>query len=400
MRSRLGRRGRWSLAIAVAGSALAAGTAHAAPPQPTISGTAQPGEVLTASPASDAYTYRWLRCNDEGYNCPEIEGATGQTYHLGNSDFDRTIRVRITDAEGAPAESAATDVVGRPVMEARPKIYGGVYDLEAWHGDFSPNGPGYTFDYSYEWMRCNLQGWHCTAVSPSSIYSDYTIVEADFASRMRVRVTARNRAGRTTVLSLPSAPIGKPMTWTPPRITGTPTPGRTLTIAKGDWYPADTIDTYSYGWLRCNSAGYGCARFASGTTYAPTAGDAGLRLRAVVTATNEAGTTSVTSAPTARVGAPVGSTRPVVTGVARAGETLTVNTGTWSPAATSFAYRWELCGSETMDKCRSVGTGSSYTLTEADGAGGWAARAWVTASNANGNGTMATRPTARIVPAG
>ena len=105
-------------------SLTSAGTAAVSPAntpatgQPTITGTAQVGQTLTAdtSGISDAdgldnvsYSYQWLSARDA-----EIEGATGSTYEVQTSDNGKVIKVRVdfTDDEGnaeslTSAETAA-----------------------------------------------------------------------------------------------------------------------------------------------------------------------------------------------------------------------------------------------------------------------------------------------------
>ena len=85
---------------------------------PTISGTAQVGQTLTAdtSGISDAdgldnvsYSYQWLA------DATEIDGATGSTYTLQASDNGKAIKVRVTFTDDAGNEesltSAATEAV-------------------------------------------------------------------------------------------------------------------------------------------------------------------------------------------------------------------------------------------------------------------------------------------------
>jgi hypothetical protein len=88
--------------------------------KPTISGTAQTGQTLTASQGSwtsdsmATFTYQWMSCDAQGNNCANIANATNQTYAVQSGDVGKTIRVTVTakNASGStPATSAQTGVV-------------------------------------------------------------------------------------------------------------------------------------------------------------------------------------------------------------------------------------------------------------------------------------------------
>jgi hypothetical protein len=86
---------------------------------PTISGTAEAGQTLTAthgtwtnSPTS--FTYSWTRCDTSGNACAAIAGATGKTYNVTNTDVGHTLRVAVAahNSSGAGhATSAPTTIV-------------------------------------------------------------------------------------------------------------------------------------------------------------------------------------------------------------------------------------------------------------------------------------------------
>ena len=107
--------------LVVAGLSSAASTA--APTNqalPSISGTAQAGDTLTASSGSwngttpITYSYQWRRCDKNGAGCANISGADSSTYLLKKADVGDTIRVRVTaknSSGSAQATSAQTDVV-------------------------------------------------------------------------------------------------------------------------------------------------------------------------------------------------------------------------------------------------------------------------------------------------
>jgi hypothetical protein len=91
----------------------AAGAKPAASAAPTVSGTAQEGQTLTAGngtwngTAPITFTYQWLRCDAAGGNCGSIAGATGQTYKLTGADVGHAVRVNVT-GKNARGESTST----------------------------------------------------------------------------------------------------------------------------------------------------------------------------------------------------------------------------------------------------------------------------------------------------
>ena len=94
---------------------------------PTISGTAQVGETLTAdtSGISDdngltdvSYGYQWVR--NDGTDDADISGATGSAYTLVDADEGNTIKLRVnfTDDAGFDEESLTSAATG--TVAARP----------------------------------------------------------------------------------------------------------------------------------------------------------------------------------------------------------------------------------------------------------------------------------------
>jgi hypothetical protein len=87
---------------------------------PTISGSAQVGQTLTAGPGfwtgapPPTFTYQWQRCDAGAANCVAIPLATAQAYTLNASDVGSTIRVAATATNtvgSTTAVSSATAVV-------------------------------------------------------------------------------------------------------------------------------------------------------------------------------------------------------------------------------------------------------------------------------------------------
>lgn len=80
---------------------------------PSLSGTPRVGQTLTAQRGSwtgspTSYRYAWQRCAGDGSACADIARATGASYALSSADLGRTIRVRVTAANGAGSTSAVS----------------------------------------------------------------------------------------------------------------------------------------------------------------------------------------------------------------------------------------------------------------------------------------------------
>ena len=180
--------------------------------QPTISGTAQVGEKLTAdtSGIEDAdglsgatFSYQWLSSRDT-----EIQGATGAAYILVPGDAGKTIKVRVTftDDEGnaETLTSAATGAVAlRPNSPATgaPTIGGTAEVGETLTADTSAIGDadGLTnVTYGYQWLSSRD-----TAISGAT-GSTYTLVSTDLGKIIKVKVTFTDDAGNDETLTSPA----------------------------------------------------------------------------------------------------------------------------------------------------------------------------------------------------
>ncbi len=86
---------------------------------PTIAGTAQDGQVLTASSGTwsgspTGYAYQWRRC---GATCTDLAGATGTSYAVGAADVGSTLSVLVT-ASNTTGSAAAGSAATAPVVAA------------------------------------------------------------------------------------------------------------------------------------------------------------------------------------------------------------------------------------------------------------------------------------------
>lgn len=80
---------------------------------PTIVGTPQQGQTLTADPgrwagAPAAFSYQWNRCDVAGATCTAIAGAVAQTYVLGPQDSTARITVTVKAENSVSSSSIAS----------------------------------------------------------------------------------------------------------------------------------------------------------------------------------------------------------------------------------------------------------------------------------------------------
>ena len=207
------------LLIAVV-AAFTAGTAQAAiaaapvnTTPPTISGTTEVGQILTAANGTwtntpTSFAYEWRRCNPGGNACGPVVNGSQKTYTLVAADAGQTMRVRViaTNADGSTAaqsnETAQITPAGSaagPKNTAPPTISGTAkvgQTLTAAEGSWSGNPDS----FSFQWQRCDADVATCSSVT-GAIGKTYAVRLADLGYRLRVAVTARNSKGSATANS-------------------------------------------------------------------------------------------------------------------------------------------------------------------------------------------------------
>jgi hypothetical protein len=322
--------------------------------EPVISGSPVEGSTLTTTTGTwtgvgtITYAYQWVRCGadgglPDGSDCPSISGATSSSYTLTADDVDRRLRVQVTATNAAGSTTATanpTDLVtqstttGPPRNTLEPSISGTLVQGRALFASIGTWSGATPITYSYQWVRCGADGGagdgsNCTFISGATT-STYVLSSSDVGSRMRIRVTASNSLGVETVasnatatvsgISTPSIPPPPPPTAPAntrvPSVIGTPSVGQTLFVSLGTW--TGTSLTYAYQWLRCgadggSTGGANCPTItgATSSSYVPTTGDVGRRLRVQVTARNTLGSATATSEPTALVQTGGGAATPL-----------------------------------------------------------------------------------------
>lgn len=208
--------------------------------------------------------------------------------------------------------SARAVTQAAPKNTAEPRISGSPSagsTLTTTSGDWTGTAP---IDYAYQWVRCptsggKADGSDCATISGATT-SAYVVGSGDVGKRLRVRVTASNADGSTTVASNATAVVtgdtGRPRNTKLPSISGTASPGSTLHGDPGTWAGAQPI-TYTFRWLRCDAGGNNCIELGGQTddSYTLRDGDIGRTLRIRVTARNSVGARSRLSAASALVAA-------------------------------------------------------------------------------------------------
>ncbi len=192
-----------------------------------------------------------------------------------------------------------------PANTAPPTITGTTtvgQTLTAENGTWS-NSPT---SFAYQWLRCNGGGNACVNVA-NGTQKTYTLVGADAGRTMRVRVTATNADGSASAQSAQTAAIAAapsaagPKNTALPTVSGTARVGQTLTATEGSWTANPTA--YAFQWQRCDADVTLCSNIVGATakTYLVRLADLGYRLRVRVTARNDKGSATASSALTAIV---------------------------------------------------------------------------------------------------
>ena len=376
-----------------------AGTNTAATGAPTITGTAQVGQTLTAVTTAimDAeglttpgYTYQWIR-TATGVDT-NISGATASTYTLVAADQGTTIKVRVSftdDASNAETlTSAATAVVsaapntpatGAPTITGTAQVGQTLTAVTTAIVD----ADGLTsVSYTYQWIRVATDNTE-TNISGATA-STHTLVAADQGTTIKVRVSFTDDASNPETLTSAATAAVAAAANTPatgaPTITGTATVGQTLTAGTTAIMDADGLTTvqaiglYKFQWIRVATDNSETNIASATTTYTLVAADLGTTIKVKVSFTDDASNPeTLTSAATAVVSAAPNTPAtgaPTITGTAQVGQTLTAGTTAIVDAdgltSVSYTYQWIRVATDNTETNISGATASTYTLVTAD----------------------------------
>ena len=367
-----------TLTSAATGAVTAAPTYNTlATGAPTISGTAQVGETLTADTSgisdTDGLTtatlsYQWLA--DEA----AIVGATASTYTLVSADEGKTVKVRVSFTDDGGNEETLTSEVTVAVAGNEEPVAS--EDVAAWSATMTVEwvyqGYGYystaakkagslspaSFKVdgtTYTVKMVETQGWWTYIGVDRELPFDFVLEldgtrfasnDASFSSYSygniyRWEGTGLSlRDGDTVEVRLLRAvedekAVNSPATGTP-TISGTVQVGETLTADTSGIADEDGLDNaaFTYQWLADDTEIAG----ATGSTYTLTDADEGKAIKVQVSFTDDAGNDeTLTSAATDTVSAALAPNipatgTPTISGTAQVGETLTADTSGISDA--------------------------------------------------------------------
>ena len=175
--------------------------------EPTISGTPQVGETLTAdvSGIDDAdgltnvsYRYQWLAGGSD------IEDATGSSHLLTASQQGQTVHVKVTFTDDADNQESLTSAetlavaakpntaaAGEPTISGTPQVE---QTLTADTSGISDANGLNNVSYQYQWLRDD-------ADIAGQTNSTYELVSADEGKTIKVRVTFNDDAGNAESLT-------------------------------------------------------------------------------------------------------------------------------------------------------------------------------------------------------
>jgi VCBS repeat-containing protein len=332
----------------------------------TITGTAQQGEILTASNDLDdvdglgTIHYQWMA---DGSN---ISGATSSFFVLAEAQVDKTITVSASYTDGHGTVESLTSSATDPVANVNDLPSGSVTITGTANQNETLTADTSTLDdadglgvFSYQWQSAGVDISGATdstfVLTGTEVGNEVTVTVNYFDGHGTQEFVTSNAIG--PVSYVPSPPTGSAI------IYGFATQGETLIVDTSTLDDGDGIvaDTFSYQW---QSAGVDISG-AMDSIFILTQAEVGKDVSVTVNYIDGHGTTeSVTSDATAQVANvnddPTGFV--TISGIVTQYQTLTAsNTLDDLDGLGKIAYQWQSGGYDIFKA-----TGKTYTLTEAD----------------------------------
>ena len=366
---------------------------------PTISGTAQLGETLTAGTSSigDAdgldnatFTYQWLA------DGADIDGATGSSYTLTTGEQGKTIKVRVSFTDDAGHKESLTS---EATAEVEAALTAELRNLpESGH-----NGEdAFTFrilfseDVTVGYQALKEDSFEISdgtitrarRVNGRNDLRQFTVVPSSSLDVVMVLPSGRpceddgaictssnKRLSNRLELTVPGpAPVNAPATGSP-TISGTARVDETLTADTSGISDEDGLSnaTFGFQWVSSDGNSDNDISGATGSSLTLADADLGKTVKVRVSFTDDAGNDeTLTSAPTGLVEARANSPAtgaPSITGTVQVGETLTADTSGIADSdglgGVTYSYQW-LANDGTNDADIEDADSSTYTLDAED----------------------------------
>ena len=186
----------------------------------TIDGTVRGDERLTADITAlqdldglpdnaDGYRYQWQRSADSG-GYENIDGATSQSYTLGNEDIGRNVQVQVSYIDGNNTDESLNSMPTAEVITANIAPTGGVrIDGTVRQGQplsadttalqDADGLPDNAEGYRYQWQRTQTDGTFADIENATE--QTYTVAEADVGQRLQVVVRYADGNGADETLT-------------------------------------------------------------------------------------------------------------------------------------------------------------------------------------------------------
>ena len=374
---------------------------------PTIRGTAQVGETLTADTSGIgdtdgitgiSYSYQWVR--NDGTNDTDITGATDSTYTMVAADEGRTIKVGVSFTDDAGNEetltSAATaSVTARPEQGSAPDapdlpigtavFVGGVdldwnevpvadsYDVQLYQNGQWIDLPGDGVEIAFYGAGAIISGldpsltlWFQVRARNAHGSSDWS----DFSSMSSTNQFTLGKRARPANVTASGAPV----------INGAAQVGEILRADTTEIEDGNGLDRvqFRFQWAANDGSADTDIAGATDSTYTLAASDEGKTIKVRVAFTDRGGyveslisdaTETVSFAVPQQIANNPATGGPIIGGTAQVGETLTADTSGIADEDglenATFSYQW-ISNDGMTDADIQGETGSTYTLTDAN----------------------------------
>ena len=289
-------------------------------------------------------------------------------------------------------ESTAQPVVAGPPVEGKT--------VQVTTGTWSPVPSKLT----YRWERCNPNGRTCAAI-PSATGTSYAITGADVGHALLAVVQASNGSTIQNTFSTATPTVVPASVKGPAKVEGPVAGsfgivGQQMVADPGIWKGVGPT-TFAYRWYRCDTNGAHCAlaQSSSANVYTPVPKDLGRTLGLTLKVTDAVGSSTAYASlvgPVAAADAALTPTTvPTISGTARVGGELSVESGIWSAQPATYTATWLRCNANGR-LCTPIPGATKMTYKPAPADTGHALVAAVAASSGGTTQSALTAATAPI----